>query len=98
MHNQCPTCLDGYGWTADGDTCLDPTCPYSLHGLLPGDPEANRRKALSIAAQGGRVLCLRDDLAQMPDALPWFPPAPAPGPASLLELPPDDWALEPKID
>ena len=30
--------------------------------------------------------------------LPWFPPAPAPGPASLLELPPDDWALEPKID
>jgi hypothetical protein len=29
---------------------------------------------------------------------PWFPPAPAPGPASLLELPPDDWALEPKID
>ena len=31
-------------------------------------------------------------------SLPWFPPAPAPGPASLLELPPDDWALEPKID
>jgi ATP-dependent DNA ligase len=30
--------------------------------------------------------------------LPWFPPAPAPGPASLLELPPDDWALEPKLD
>ena len=30
--------------------------------------------------------------------LPWFPPAPAAGPASLLELPPDDWALEPKID
>jgi len=30
--------------------------------------------------------------------LPWFPPAPAPGPASLLQLPPDDWALEPKID
>jgi len=28
--------------------------------------------------------------------LPWFPPAPAPGPASLLELPPDDWALEPE--
>jgi hypothetical protein len=28
--------------------------------------------------------------------LPWFPPAPAPE-ASLLELPPDDWAL-PKID
>src|SRR5262249_53902146 len=26
------------------------------------------------------------------------PPAPAPGPASLLQLPPDDWALEPKID
>jgi len=31
-------------------------------------------------------------------SLTWFPPAPAPGPASLLELPPDDWALEPKID
>src|SRR5262245_30640197 len=30
--------------------------------------------------------------------LPWYPPAPAPGPASLLQLPPDDWALEPKID
>jgi hypothetical protein len=30
--------------------------------------------------------------------LPWFPPAPAAGPATLLELPPDDWALEPKID
>lgn len=30
--------------------------------------------------------------------LPWYPPAPAAGPASLLELPPDDWALEPKID
>ena len=28
--------------------------------------------------------------------LPWFPPAPAP--LSILELPPDDWALEPKID
>jgi ATP-dependent DNA ligase len=35
----------------------------------------------------------------MPAAtLPWFPPAPAPGPASLLSLPPDDWAMEPKID
>src|SRR5262245_21329831 len=30
--------------------------------------------------------------------LPWYPPAPAAGPASLLQLPPDDWALEPKID
>jgi ATP-dependent DNA ligase len=30
--------------------------------------------------------------------LGWFPPAPAAGPTSLLELPPDDWALEPKID
>jgi hypothetical protein len=30
--------------------------------------------------------------------LPWFPPAPAAGPASILSLPPDDWALEPKID
>jgi ATP-dependent DNA ligase len=30
--------------------------------------------------------------------LPWFPPAPAAGPASILELPLDDWALEPKID
>jgi ATP-dependent DNA ligase len=30
--------------------------------------------------------------------LPWFPPAPAPGPASLLQLPPDDWAMEPKVD
>src|SRR5580765_273579 len=30
--------------------------------------------------------------------LPWYPPAPAAGPASLLHLPPDDWALEPKID
>ena len=28
----------------------------------------------------------------------WFPPAPAAGPASLLTLPPDGWALEPKID
>jgi ATP-dependent DNA ligase len=35
----------------------------------------------------------------MPTAmLPWFPPAPAPGPASLLVLPPDDWAMEPKVD
>src|SRR5438128_5913051 len=36
----------------------------------------------------------------MPDVttLSWFPPAPAPGPASLLEFPPDDRALEPKID
>ena len=30
--------------------------------------------------------------------LPWFPPAPAAGPAGILSLPPDDWALEPKID
>ena len=30
--------------------------------------------------------------------LSWFPPAPAAGPASLVELPPDDWALEPKLD
>ena len=30
--------------------------------------------------------------------LPWFPPAPAAGPAGILTLPPDDWALEPKID
>src|SRR5215510_3417405 len=30
--------------------------------------------------------------------LPWYPPAPAAGPVSLLQLPPDDWALEPKID
>src|SRR5580765_40333 len=30
--------------------------------------------------------------------LPWYPPAPAAGPASILQLPPDDWALEPKID
>jgi ATP-dependent DNA ligase len=31
-------------------------------------------------------------------SLPWFPPAPAAGPTSILSLPPDDWALEPKID
>ena len=31
-------------------------------------------------------------------ALLWYPPAPAAGPASMLELPPDDWALEPKMD
>lgn len=31
-------------------------------------------------------------------ALSWFPPAPAAGPKTLLELPPDDWALEPKIN
>src|SRR5215831_12657943 len=30
--------------------------------------------------------------------LPWFPPAPAAGPAGILSLPPDDWALEPKIN
>jgi len=30
--------------------------------------------------------------------LPWFPPAPSPGPATLLELPPDDWVMEPKLD
>src|SRR5580765_109467 len=30
--------------------------------------------------------------------LPWYPPAPAAGPASILQLPPDDWVLEPKID
>src|SRR5436853_7751909 len=30
--------------------------------------------------------------------LPWYPPAPVPGPASMLQLPPDEWALEPKID
>jgi ATP-dependent DNA ligase len=30
--------------------------------------------------------------------LPWFPPAPAPGPASILSLPPDDWVMQPKID
>jgi len=30
--------------------------------------------------------------------LPWFPPAPAAGPLSILDLPPDEWALEPKID
>jgi ATP-dependent DNA ligase len=30
--------------------------------------------------------------------LPWYPPAPAAGPEALLQLPPDDWALEPKID
>jgi ATP-dependent DNA ligase len=29
---------------------------------------------------------------------PWFPPAPAPGPASILSLPPDDWVMQPKID
>jgi ATP-dependent DNA ligase len=31
-------------------------------------------------------------------ALPWFPPAPAAGPASILSLPPDDWVMQPKID
>jgi hypothetical protein len=30
--------------------------------------------------------------------LPWFPPAPAPGPASILSLPPDDGVMQPKID
>ena len=30
--------------------------------------------------------------------LPWFPPAPAPGPASILSLSPDDWVMQPKID
>jgi len=30
--------------------------------------------------------------------LPWFPPAPAAAPASCLDLSPDEWALEPKID
>jgi hypothetical protein len=30
--------------------------------------------------------------------LPWFPPAPAPAPASILSLPPDDWVMQPKID
>src|SRR4051794_2414187 len=30
--------------------------------------------------------------------LPWYPPAPAAGPASVLQLPSDEWALEPKID
>jgi ATP-dependent DNA ligase len=30
--------------------------------------------------------------------LPWFPPAPAAGPASILSLPPDDWVMQPKID
>lgn len=30
--------------------------------------------------------------------LPWFPPAPAPGPASILSLPPDEWVMQPKID
>ncbi len=34
----------------------------------------------------------------MASTLPWFPPAPAAGPAGILSLPPDDWALEPKID
>src|SRR5262245_10111799 len=31
-------------------------------------------------------------------ALPWFPPAPAAGPASVLSLPPDNWVMQPKID
>jgi ATP-dependent DNA ligase len=30
--------------------------------------------------------------------LPWYPPAPAPRPASILSLPPDDWVMQPKID
>ena len=30
--------------------------------------------------------------------LPWFQPAPAAGPASILSLPPDDWVMQPKID
>ncbi len=30
--------------------------------------------------------------------LPWFPPAPASGPAGILSLPPDDWVMQPKID
>ena len=34
----------------------------------------------------------------MPITLPWFPPAPAAGPASVLSLPPDDWVMQPKID
>ncbi len=34
----------------------------------------------------------------MRDTLPWFPPAPAAGPASILSLPPDDWVMQPKID
>ena len=29
--------------------------------------------------------------------LPWFPPAPAPRPISLLELPPDDWRFDPRL-
>jgi ATP-dependent DNA ligase len=34
----------------------------------------------------------------MTATLPWYPPAPAAGPASLLSLPPDDWVMQPKID
>src|SRR5262245_8924461 len=34
----------------------------------------------------------------MPVTLPWYPPAPASGPASVLSLPPDDWVMQPKID
>src|SRR5262245_22003767 len=30
--------------------------------------------------------------------LPWFPPAPAAGPSTILSLPPDDWVMQPKID
>jgi ATP-dependent DNA ligase len=30
--------------------------------------------------------------------LPWYPPAPAAGASSVLQLPPDDWALEPKLN
>lgn len=30
--------------------------------------------------------------------LGWFPPAPAPGPASIVDLPGDDWSMEPKVN
>lgn len=30
--------------------------------------------------------------------LTWFPPAPDEGAISILQLPPDDWVLEPKYD
>ena len=43
-----------------------------------------------------------DDPATRPDVEPlvlsWFPPAPTPGPKSIVDLPPDDWSMECKVD
>ena len=55
---------------------------------------SNHKNRLNSAFTGGTPQPLV--AATMP--LPWFPPAPAPGPASILSLPPDDWVMQPKID